>query len=680
MLNLDNLKAKPAGSDTQVQFNDSGLFGGDAGFTYNKTTDTATLVGGLTSPLVLGSTASGGDLTLRSTSHATKGQVYFGESNTTYFNEPTEDFYFGANVYLLEGQQVTCNYFETPNVTDAYTIYLNSVSTGVPNSVLTPAVEVASGIYTQSSGTYVGLKVAPRYTQTGTAGATDFLINRVQTSVGSGPQMLIDAQVSGSSKCFVRNDGYTVIAGAFSCGDNTVYCGGVTHNNDTDTSLNFGTNSLSFYAGGVYLSQYDGSTFSAPTTTVYLLKNPTYTNTTGPVVGVSVTPTYNQASGTSANTDFLINRTQTAVGSGTQYLIDAQADSASKFSVNNVGAGVLATSLQTPFITGSTAANGDLEIYGTTHATLTTSYIFMHPTGTANAGYVVIGDKTSPTLSASQKFQVLSSNATRHIGMFGTGVGEAFFESSCDFGVNPVFRMNATSTSDTFVLQDNGTDRVNFKDDGKLVTNGRMIAATGNEVAYTFGYTTNKLTSGNDTGFLISMTDTASPGTSLPLDIQVGAASKCSVDNSGIIQSKGFSRVSTQFDKTNDSTLANITGLTATVGGSKVYKFKAILFVDANVTAGHQYAISGTATQNATIYQVNSISNATNLYVINSRQTTLGGAVGQAGATGVYTEITGLINVATAGTLTVQFAQNVATPATTSSVLVGSNFEVFEVL
>lgn len=30
----------PGGSDTQVQFNDSGSFGGDAGMTYNKTTNT----------------------------------------------------------------------------------------------------------------------------------------------------------------------------------------------------------------------------------------------------------------------------------------------------------------------------------------------------------------------------------------------------------------------------------------------------------------------------------------------------------------------------------------------------------------------------------------------------------------------------------------------------------------
>jgi len=37
----------PGGSDTQVQFNDGGALSGEAGFTYNKTTDTATLVGAI---------------------------------------------------------------------------------------------------------------------------------------------------------------------------------------------------------------------------------------------------------------------------------------------------------------------------------------------------------------------------------------------------------------------------------------------------------------------------------------------------------------------------------------------------------------------------------------------------------------------------------------------------------
>jgi hypothetical protein len=38
----------PSGSDTQVQFNDAGAFGGDADFTYNKTTNALSLGGDLT--------------------------------------------------------------------------------------------------------------------------------------------------------------------------------------------------------------------------------------------------------------------------------------------------------------------------------------------------------------------------------------------------------------------------------------------------------------------------------------------------------------------------------------------------------------------------------------------------------------------------------------------------------
>ena len=40
-------ETEPGGSTTQVQFNDAGAFGGDAGMTYAKATDTLTLAGNL---------------------------------------------------------------------------------------------------------------------------------------------------------------------------------------------------------------------------------------------------------------------------------------------------------------------------------------------------------------------------------------------------------------------------------------------------------------------------------------------------------------------------------------------------------------------------------------------------------------------------------------------------------
>jgi len=131
-----------------------------------------------------------------------------------------------------------------------------------------------------------------------------------------------------------------------------------------------------------------------------------------------------------------------------------------------------------------------------------------------------------------------------------------------------------------------------------------------------------------------------------------------------------------QFDKTADTALANVTGLALTLAASATYLFEAYLFVDADATGGQKYALDGTVTANSIKYQVNSISNASNLNVINTRLTALAGTTGQAGATGVYTEIIGAIASSTAGTINVRFAQQVASG--TSSVLTQSSFQAIK--
>lgn len=138
-------------------------------------------------------------------------------------------------------------------------------------------------------------------------------------------------------------------------------------------------------------------------------------------------------------------------------------------------------------------------------------------------------------------------------------------------------------------------------------------------------------------------------------------------------------RVSTQFDKTNDAALANVTGLSATVEAGKTYKFKAQLFVDSAVAGGHQVAISGTCTATNIIYQVKIYEDgAPGVIDKCERQTALGGATGDASGTQHETTIEGTITVNAGGTLTVQFAQQAAN-ATPSSVLVNSTFSVEEV-
>lgn len=65
----------PGGADTQVQFNDGGAFGGDAGFTYNKTTDALTLAG------------------LLNLSGAAAGQIQFPSTQNASSNANTLDDY-----------------------------------------------------------------------------------------------------------------------------------------------------------------------------------------------------------------------------------------------------------------------------------------------------------------------------------------------------------------------------------------------------------------------------------------------------------------------------------------------------------------------------------------------------------------------------------------------------------
>jgi hypothetical protein len=64
--------------------------------------------------------------------------------------------------------------------------------------------------------------------------------------------------------------------------------------------------------------------------------NNVMTNSSGDTVNLSIDNTVNQT-GTAGHTDVLINRTQTAVGSGNQYLLDLQVDGTSKFTVENNG-------------------------------------------------------------------------------------------------------------------------------------------------------------------------------------------------------------------------------------------------------------------------------------------------------------------------------------------------------
>ncbi len=96
--------AVPGGADTQVQFNDVGAFGGDAGLTYNKTTDTLTIGGDLnvdtTAKQILASDAG----------VSAPAYSYAGDPDTGIFNSAANQLSFtvgGVNQMDISGTRVT---------------------------------------------------------------------------------------------------------------------------------------------------------------------------------------------------------------------------------------------------------------------------------------------------------------------------------------------------------------------------------------------------------------------------------------------------------------------------------------------------------------------------------------------------------------------------------------------
>lgn len=130
------------------------------------------------------------------------------------------------------------------------------------------------------------------------------------------------------------------------------------------------------------------------------------------------------------------------------------------------------------------------------------------------------------------------------------------------------------------------------------------------------------------------------------------------------------SYTTSDFSKTSDTTLANVTGLTFTTVSGGVYRFLATLFITNNAAGGTKVAISGTNTATSIVYRC--------VFQGAANEATAATALDEAeGETAAHliVEIIGFIDVNAGGTLAVQMAQN-ASNATATTVLAGSWFEV----
>lgn len=87
-----------------------------------------------------------------------------------------------------------------------YFDFVRSISAGIPFVSIRPT-------FTNSSSTPASLMITPTISQSGAAGAIDILLNRTESTLGSGPQVLMDLQVASTSKFKVDHQGTVTAAG-----------------------------------------------------------------------------------------------------------------------------------------------------------------------------------------------------------------------------------------------------------------------------------------------------------------------------------------------------------------------------------------------------------------------------------------------------------------------------------
>lgn len=129
---------------------------------------------------------------------------------------------------------------------------------------------------------------------------------------------------------------------------------------------------------------------------------------------------------------------------------------------------------------------------------------------------------------------------------------------------------------------------------------------------------------------------------------------------------------SAAFSKTSDAALTSITGIPRNVEANRTYAFRGNFQTTANVAGGIQFSVSGTATATAISYE--GTLQAAAAVVAQTRATALDTVVCASTTTTAGTcHIEGVIQVNAAGTITINFAQNVSN-GSASTVLANQYF------
>jgi hypothetical protein len=171
----------PGGSNTQLQFNDGGSFGGSAAFTFNKVSNAVVLTGNVTTK----------NLTSNS-------QTVYGNVNIS--GNATAGYYFGDGSYLTNVQSDVANYVAQPaqsNITSLGTL----TSLNVTGNIITSQYVSAAQIQTSGNANVGTLRVSSSASITGQLTANGIISFTASPNVSLGS--VANVRISGGLNGYV---------------------------------------------------------------------------------------------------------------------------------------------------------------------------------------------------------------------------------------------------------------------------------------------------------------------------------------------------------------------------------------------------------------------------------------------------------------------------------------------
>lgn len=192
--------------------------------------------------------------------------------------------------------------------------YTNSFAGTASNSAMFFSGSPFSGGSGTTNRPAVCMEDAATPSTTWSGAGTYIGVNAISTFTGD----LINLSKAGTTEFQVGASGAALFRGTVQCAQVTVGVTGI---------ITTGNNATLIL----------GSTRTFSTADQLQAATSTNNGSAGAHAGLAIIPTYNQTL-TAGGTDLLINRTETAIGSGTHLLIDAQVGSASKFNIDRTGA------------------------------------------------------------------------------------------------------------------------------------------------------------------------------------------------------------------------------------------------------------------------------------------------------------------------------------------------------